>query len=192
MHENGARCVHNYNHLPRLRLSELTNVQHRGITAVPWLGETKSLGDFTLILNQVCSPGPVTDVELIISLTGLYWIFTVCASWASSRNGDDLMDQASVCQSSLEVMLSNMNFWVPTTIDAVLAMYLAVRHNFPVCYASFPRTMLNRRFYLSLGSVLSAERQNICLVDTHQQGGHAKPSTGPAYGRISARPLLSR
>jgi hypothetical protein len=103
----------------------LRMVQDRGITTAPWLGEVKSFGDFTLILIQVCSPGSVSDAELIISLFGLYWLFTVCTRWASSKTRQDLKEHARICQSSLEVVLSSLNFWVPMTIDAVLAMDLA-------------------------------------------------------------------
>lgn len=116
--------------LPSLDSSKLTGALDRGITNIPWLGETKSFGDFTLILVQVCSPGPVTNVELIISLAGLYWIFTVCARWASPESGNDLKIQARVCQSSLEVILSTLDFWLPSTVDAILAMNLAVRCRF--------------------------------------------------------------
>ncbi|KAF2019492.1 hypothetical protein BU24DRAFT_386428 [Aaosphaeria arxii CBS 175.79] len=103
----------------------LRMVQDRNVITVPWLGETKSFGDFTLILIKVCSPGPVTDVELIISLSGLYWLFVECARWASHEAKNDIESQARVCQSSLEVILSTLNFWLPTTADAALAMNLA-------------------------------------------------------------------
>ncbi|KAL1792257.1 hypothetical protein ACET3X_010008 [Alternaria dauci] len=103
----------------------LRMAQDHGTTTVPWLGETKSFGDFTLIIVQVCSPGSITDVELIIALSGLYWMFTMCTMWADPDTRGDLKEQADLCQNSLETVLSALNFWLPTTVDAVLAMNLA-------------------------------------------------------------------
>lgn len=91
-----------------------------------WLGELKSFGDFTLYVVKVCSPGPVTDAERIIAYVGLYWLFVECATMASNEARQDLNRQAQICQSSLEMVLSSLGFHIPTTIDYVLAMYLAV------------------------------------------------------------------
>lgn len=44
----------------------------------------------------------------------------------SNEAKQDLNRQAEICQSSLEVVLSSLGFHIPTTIDYVLAMYLAV------------------------------------------------------------------
>jgi hypothetical protein len=74
-----------------------------------------SFGDFTLIIVQVCSPGPITDVVLIIALSGLYWMFDMCGTWASPVTREDFKDQARLCQDSLETVLSTLNFWLPTT-----------------------------------------------------------------------------
>ncbi|CAN9169269.1 unnamed protein product [Alternaria alternata] len=59
-----------------IRLSRQT-LQDVLRSQIPWLGETMSFGDFTLIIVQVCSPGPITDVVLIIALSGLYWMFNI-------------------------------------------------------------------------------------------------------------------
>lgn len=91
-----------------------------------WLGELKSFGDFTLYLTKVCSPGPATDSELIIAYMGLFWLFGECATLTSNEARQDLNRQAEICQSSLEAVLSSLGFHIPTTIDYVLAMYLAV------------------------------------------------------------------
>lgn len=95
-------------------------------------------------------------------------MFTVCARWASPQDGPDLKDQARVCQSSLEVVLSTLNFWLPTTIDAVLAMNLAVRCEFPAQYATLPTHDAVVQLSNYLGFILSPERQNIRLLDIHQ------------------------
>ncbi|CAN9478455.1 unnamed protein product [Alternaria alternata] len=111
--------------LSRQTLQDVLRSQNHGTTTVPWLGETMSFGDFTLIIVQVCSPGPITDVKLIIALSGLYWMFNMCRTWASPVALEDFKDQARLCQNSLETVLSTLNFWLPATVDAVLAMNLA-------------------------------------------------------------------
>lgn len=95
-----------------------------------WFKELKSLSDFTFYLIKVCSPGPVTDAELIIAYTCLYWLFADCAAMTSKEARQDFNEQAQICQSNLEAVLSSLGFHIPTTIDYVLAMYLAV--SFPM------------------------------------------------------------
>ena len=142
-------------------MNKLTGASDHGFTTVPWLGETKSFGDFTLILIKVCSPGPITDVELIISLYGLYWMFIVCARWASPEAEVDLKDQAMVCKSSLEVVLSTLNFWLPTTVDTILAMNLAVSETSPTRHATLVDTMLTCSRLLLRRCIVSSKARSM-------------------------------
>ena len=93
-----------------------------------WPFEFGSLGDFTQYVIKACSPGPVTDIELIIAHYGLHCLFTSC----STTTGDDTVRQeyeaqAAICSDSLETILSNLSFHIITNIDSVCAMYMAVR-----------------------------------------------------------------
>ena len=93
-----------------------------------WTREFRSLADFTAYVIMVCSPGPAdaTDAELIIVHTGLYWLFSECALVVSSEEvQQEFTKQSQLCRDNLEVVLSNLSFYMPTTGDWVYALYLA-------------------------------------------------------------------
>lgn len=106
----------------------LTNCsEERSPNQVYWPFEFGSLGDFTQYVIKACSPGPVTDTELIIVHYGLELLFTEC----SSVTGEDAVKQeyeaqALICSDSLETILSNLPFHITTNIVSVCAMYMAV------------------------------------------------------------------
>ncbi|CAG8892398.1 unnamed protein product [Penicillium egyptiacum] len=92
----------------------------RSPNQVYWPFEFGSLGGFTGYVIKACSPGPVTDTELIIVHYGLYYLFTEC----SSAVEDDIVKQeyeaqALICRESLETILSNLPFHIITNIDSV-------------------------------------------------------------------------
>ncbi|OQD87920.1 hypothetical protein PENSOL_c075G11179 [Penicillium solitum] len=100
--------------------------EERSPNQVYWPFEFGSLGDFTQYVIKACSPGPVTDTELIIVHYGLELLFTECSSVA----GDDAVKQeyeaqAFICSDSLETILSNLPFHITTNIVSVCAMYMA-------------------------------------------------------------------
>ncbi|KAH8879728.1 hypothetical protein GQ53DRAFT_800065 [Thozetella sp. PMI_491] len=142
-------------------------------TSVPmsWLGELKSLGDFTLYLMKVCSPGPVTDSERIIAYTGLYWLFTECATMTLNETRQDFNGQAQICQTSLEAVLSSLGFHIPTTIDCVLAMYLAALYCFQkgkisACWAFISKASLHAQ---ALGLHSSASMASDTVEERHRK-----------------------
>ncbi|RAH75866.1 hypothetical protein BO86DRAFT_414317 [Aspergillus japonicus CBS 114.51] len=95
-----------------------------------WPFEFGSLGDFTHYVIRACSPGPITEMELIIVHYVLAWLFPECANLTT---GDPLLkqdyeDQALVCRQSLETLLGSLSFHVATSLDAVCAMYMATIH----------------------------------------------------------------
>ncbi|KAL2128638.1 hypothetical protein VTI74DRAFT_8911 [Chaetomium olivicolor] len=91
-----------------------------------WPQEVSSLGNFTKYVIKVCSPGPVTDADLIIVHTGLHWLFSECSSiMVEDEAKQDFQVQALICMQSLETVLSCLSFHVPMTIDYVYAMYMA-------------------------------------------------------------------
>ncbi|OJJ97781.1 hypothetical protein ASPACDRAFT_1858507 [Aspergillus aculeatus ATCC 16872] len=108
-----------------------------------WPFEFGSLGDFTHYVTRVCSPGPITEMELIIVHYVLAWLFTECANLTG---GDPLLKQdyevqALICRQSLETLLGSLSFHVATSLDAVCAMYMAtihcLQHGKPVTAWSF-------------------------------------------------------
>ncbi|KAK7416494.1 hypothetical protein QQX98_005198 [Neonectria punicea] len=88
--------------------------------------EFKSPGHFTEYVVKAYSPGSITDAELIIVHMGLYWFFSKCSSTLKDATVQHEYDaQARVCRDNLEIVLSNLSFHTPTTLDYVHAMYLA-------------------------------------------------------------------
>ncbi|KAF7529807.1 hypothetical protein PCG10_006138 [Penicillium crustosum] len=123
-------------------LACLRIAHERSSNEVYWPFEFGSLGDFTQYVIKACSPGPVTDTELIIAHYGLELLFTEC----SSVTGDDAVKheyeaQALICSDSLETILSNLPFHITTNIVSVCAMYMAtiysLRHGKPFAAWSF-------------------------------------------------------
>ncbi|KAJ9492886.1 hypothetical protein VN97_g333 [Penicillium thymicola] len=100
--------------------------EERSPNEVYWPFEFGSLGDFTQYVIKTCSPGPVTDMELIIVHYGLDLLFTECSSVAG---GDAVKQeyeaQALICSDSLEAILSSLPFHITTDIVSVCAMYMA-------------------------------------------------------------------
>lgn len=140
-----------------------------------WLGELKSLCDFTLYLGKVCSPGPATDSELIVAYMGLYWLFADCATIASNEGKQDLDRQAQKCQTSLEATLSSLGFHIPTTIDSVLAMYLAVSSFYGSDLSDIYQGLTK-----FIGSLLLSKREDIYLLGLYLKGITPCSSTGVA------------
>ncbi|KOS46336.1 hypothetical protein ACN38_g2692 [Penicillium nordicum] len=110
-------------------LACLRIAHERSSNEVYWPFEFGSLGDFTQYVIKACSPGPVTDMELIIVHYGLDLLFTEC----SSVTGNDAVKQeyeaqALICSDSLETILSSLPFHITTNIVSVCAMYMATTH----------------------------------------------------------------
>ncbi|CAG7955618.1 unnamed protein product [Penicillium nalgiovense] len=98
----------------------------RSPNEVYWPFEFGSLGDFTGHVIKACSPGPVTDTELIIVHYGLYCLFTECSRLVEDEIVKlEYETQATICKDSLETILSNLSFHTTTNIDSVCAMYMA-------------------------------------------------------------------
>ncbi|KAM6511792.1 hypothetical protein FALCPG4_016786 [Fusarium falciforme] len=94
-----------------------------------FLLQFKSLGHFTEYVVKACSPGPITDAELILVHLGLYWLFYECSGVSTDLSTKhDYAAQASVCKNSLEIVLSNLSFHAPATVDYVHAMYVAAMY----------------------------------------------------------------
>ncbi|KAF5010962.1 hypothetical protein FDECE_2925 [Fusarium decemcellulare] len=78
----------------------------------------KSLGNFVEYVIKACSPGPITDAELIIVHLGLYWLFYECSDIPTDANTKhEYATQAFVCQDSLEIILSNLSIHAPANMD---------------------------------------------------------------------------
>ncbi|KAL3496321.1 hypothetical protein BJX62DRAFT_222020 [Aspergillus germanicus] len=94
-----------------------------------WPFEFGSLGDFTQYVIKACSPGPITDMELVIVHYVLYWLFTQCSMGAEDETvKQDHEAQAVICQGSLEAILSSLPFHIDTNVDSIRALYMATTH----------------------------------------------------------------
>ncbi|RDW92920.1 fungal specific transcription factor domain-containing protein [Aspergillus mulundensis] len=91
-----------------------------------WPFEFGSPGDFTKYVIKACSPGPVTEAELIIVHYVLFWLFTECSITAGDESiRQDYAQQAGTCRNSLETILSNLSIHLPDNVDSVCATYMA-------------------------------------------------------------------
>lgn len=77
---------------------------------------------------RACTPGPISDMELIIVHYVLYSLFTQLSIGADDETlGQDYNVQAATCRESLEIILSSLSFHIDTNIDSICALYMAVR-----------------------------------------------------------------
>ncbi|KAB8239031.1 putative transcriptional regulatory protein [Aspergillus alliaceus] len=84
-----------------------------------WPFEFGSLTKFTQYVIKACSPGPITDMELII-------VHYVLAVGDAVRR--DYEVQALTCRDSLETIISSLSFHINTNMDSICAMYMAALH----------------------------------------------------------------
>ncbi|KAE8142333.1 hypothetical protein BDV38DRAFT_268035 [Aspergillus pseudotamarii] len=91
-----------------------------------WPFEFGSLAEFTQYVIKACSPGPITDMELIIVHYVLSWLFTECSNSAGDEDvRRDYEMQALTCRGCLETIISNLSFHIDTHTDSIRAMYMA-------------------------------------------------------------------
>ncbi|KAL4798777.1 hypothetical protein BDV19DRAFT_376652 [Aspergillus venezuelensis] len=101
--------------------------QDRSPGEIYWPFEFGSLGDFTQYVIRACTPGPISDMELIIVHYGLYSLFTqlsICTHDETLTQDYNL--QAETCRETLEIILSNLSFYMHTNTDSICALYMAV------------------------------------------------------------------
>jgi hypothetical protein len=104
-----------------------------------WPFEFGPLGDFTQYVIRACTPGPISDMELIIVHYVLYSLFTQCSIGADDETlRQDYDVQAATCRESLETILSSLSFHIDTNIDSIRALYMAVRFSLLVAMHSQP------------------------------------------------------
>lgn len=105
-----------------------SHTAERSPSKVYWPFEFGSLGDFTQYVIRACTPGPVSDMELIIVHYVLNSLFTQLSIGADDETlRQDYDVQAATCRESLETILSNLSFHIDTNIDSICALYMAVR-----------------------------------------------------------------
>ncbi|KAL4935033.1 hypothetical protein BDV06DRAFT_229201 [Aspergillus oleicola] len=107
-------------------LACLRIAQDRSPFQLYWPFEFGSMGDFTTYFVKTCSPGPVTEADLIIVHYVLYCLFTECSNVAEEDGiKQDYKAQALICRNSLEIVLSNLSIHIATNTDSIRAMYMA-------------------------------------------------------------------
>ena len=92
-----------------------------------WLMDLQTIPEFTTHFIKVCSPGPVTEADLIIFYLGLYWLFCECTNVVEDESlKKEYTAQSIICRDSLETVLSRLPFHMPATLEHVLALCMAV------------------------------------------------------------------
>ncbi|RHZ43307.1 putative C6 transcription factor [Aspergillus thermomutatus] len=103
--------------------------QESSPSEIYWPFEFGFLGDFTQYVIRACTPGPISDMELIIVHYVLYSLFTQCSVGADDETlRQDYDVQAATCRESLETILSSLSFHIDTNIDSICALYMASLH----------------------------------------------------------------
>ncbi|KAM6535521.1 hypothetical protein FALCPG4_005077 [Fusarium falciforme] len=91
-----------------------------------WLMDLQTIPEFTTRFIKVCSPGPVTEADLIIFYLGLYWLFCECTNVVEDESlKKEYTEQSIICRDSLETVLSRLPFHMPATLEHVLALCMA-------------------------------------------------------------------
>ncbi|KAJ3466968.1 hypothetical protein MRS44_004532 [Fusarium solani] len=91
-----------------------------------WLMDLQTIPEFTTHFIKVCSPGPVTEADLIIFYLGLYWLFCECTNVVEDESlKKEYTAQSIICRDSLETVLSRLPFHMPATLEHVLALCMA-------------------------------------------------------------------
>ncbi|KAF5005920.1 hypothetical protein FDECE_7678 [Fusarium decemcellulare] len=86
-----------------------------------WLMEFQTISQFTTHFIKVCSPGPATQADLIIVYENLK---------------KDYESQALIARDSLETVLSNLPFHLPTTLEYIYALSMATLYCIQKCKPS--------------------------------------------------------
>ncbi|KAL4885721.1 hypothetical protein BJY04DRAFT_213926 [Aspergillus karnatakaensis] len=95
-----------------------------------WPFELGTLGDFLKHVVKACSPGPMSDMELVRVHCGLYWIFTECSDPGEGCGEGNALNQAydaeaQTCRNSLETILSNLSIHIMPNYNSIGALYMA-------------------------------------------------------------------
>ncbi|KAL0779004.1 hypothetical protein CaCOL14_003488 [Colletotrichum acutatum] len=102
-----------------------------------WNLNTALSQSFTNFFLKVYSPGDVTQADLIIVNSGLYWLFLECMYVTKEHDKRNHFEaQAIISRNNLETVLSQLPFHLPSTIEITLAMSLAALYCLEVCQPS--------------------------------------------------------
>ncbi|OJJ58392.1 hypothetical protein ASPSYDRAFT_90561 [Aspergillus sydowii CBS 593.65] len=125
--------------------------QESSPSEIYWPFEFGSLGDFTKYVIRACTPGPISDMELIIVHYVLYSLFTQCSISVDDETlREDYDAQASTCRASLETIISSLSFHVNTNIDSICALYMASLHCLHRAKVSTAWTFISRASLMCL------------------------------------------
>lgn len=140
-----------------------------------WLMDLQTIPEFTTHFIKVCSPGPVTEADLIIFYLGLYWLFCECTNVVEDESlKKEYTAQSIICRDSLETVLSRLPFHMPATLEHVLALCMAV---------SFPKSPENKSHVL-----INPSHCTVCKGASHQQHGtsYVQPPTSVSLSVFTA------
>lgn len=88
----------------------------------------ESVGQVTEQLLGVYSTDRAPSMaELIIAHIGLYWLFTQSGQFSTDTSVQrTYLSYGSACQSQADSVLSKLSFHLPTSVDYILALTMAV------------------------------------------------------------------
>ncbi|KAH2079384.1 hypothetical protein KXW32_007328 [Aspergillus fumigatus] len=146
--------------------------QESSPSEIYWPFEFGSLGDFTQKVIRACTPGPISDMELIIVHYVLYSLFTQCSIGADDETlKQDYDVQAATCRESLATILSSLSFHVDTNIDSVCALYMASLYCLHRGEVSTAWTFISRASLMCLGLGLHSSH---AMVMEQENAGQRK------------------
>ncbi|KAF3811756.1 hypothetical protein GCG54_00014508 [Colletotrichum gloeosporioides] len=93
-----------------------------------WMMQFESVGQVTEQLLGVYSTDRAPSMaELIIAHIGLYWLFTQSGQFSTDTSVQrTYLSYGSACQSHADSVLSKLSFHLPTSVDYILALTMAV------------------------------------------------------------------
>ncbi|GKZ27795.1 hypothetical protein AbraCBS73388_005737 [Aspergillus brasiliensis] len=144
--------------------------QERSPSEIYWPFEFGSLGEFTKYVIRACTPGPISDMELIIVHYVLYSLFTQCSISADDETlRQDYDAQALTCRESLDTILSSLSFHVDTDIDSICALYMASLHCLHLGKVSTAWTYISRASLMCLALGLHSSYSMVTEQDNAVQ-----------------------
>ncbi|TDZ36723.1 hypothetical protein C8035_v005153 [Colletotrichum spinosum] len=94
-----------------------------------WMTQFESIGQVNEQLLGVYSLNrPPSNAELVTTFVGLHWLFSQCSQMAGDRETEaSYSAEAERCRESVDAVLAQLPLHLPTNINYILALSMAVR-----------------------------------------------------------------
>lgn len=137
-----------------------------------WAMEFESVGQVTeQLLNAYGTDRQPSNAEWIITYIGLHWLFLQSSQFATDPAIQERYAAHAVeCRKGADAVLAQLPFHVPSTMDYVLALTMAVSPEQPVARNGHLRFMLTRASNVIADIVLHEPMQSHHGLDLYQHG----------------------